>query len=271
MKINVLGYGVMGRQIASLLFIGGYDVTVWSRSGIAVEDINRGIRLAKKQFSKYTEGSITVVPSLENFEDNLTIESVKEDLCIKRDMYAALKSRITKGYFSNTSSFSPNEIGDGVGGMHFFNPITIKLIEVYWPNSFAVSVEYNSMISYLSAQEFSIIEANANRGYLGNYILFSEISSAFRLIEKYGYSPEKIRNIYKNLYNGRDLFQIVDIIGIDVVFQILKNLSEVDHFIYVPQVFSSAINKNILGRKNKTSILDLAVLKGNDRGGTENV
>lgn len=257
MKINILGYGLMGRQIASLLFIGGYDVVIWDEQPIDVDALGKGIRIAKRQFKGCVDGSLSVVSSIGALEDNLTIEAVKEDLSIKRHLYDVLKGRISKGYFSNTSSLSPHEIGDGVNGLHFFNPINIRLVEVYLSDIFEVSQEYNNIMSYLSAQEFSIIKVNANRGYLGNYILFNEISAAFRLIEKYDYSPAEIRVLYKTLYQGRDLFQIIDLIGIDVVFQILKNLGEVDGFIYVPQVLSLALKQNILGKKNKTSILDI--------------
>ena len=256
MKVNILGYGVMGRQIASLFYIGGFDVVIWNRQPIDLEDLNRSIRFAKKQFTSSVEGSIKTVTSLEELEDNLTIESVKEDLSIKREIYETLQGKITKGYFSNTSSFSPNEIGRDVNGLHFFNPINIKLTEVYLSENFEISQEYKSMISYLESQQFAIIEVNANRGYLGNYILFNEISAAFRLIEEKGYSPAKIHSVYKALYNGRDLFQIIDLIGVDVVFQILKNLKEADDFIYMPRSLSFALKENILGRKNKTSILD---------------
>lgn len=261
MKINILGCGVMGRQIASLFFIGGYDVAVWDERRIGVEELNNGVRLARKQFTKCIDGSISVVSSFKELDDNLTIESVKEDLSIKRYVHEALKGKMSKGYFSNTSSFSPNEIGEGVCGLHFFNPINIKLVEVHLSDNFVVSQEYNSMISYLNSHQFSIIKVNANRGYLGNYILFNEISTVFKLIEKYGYSSKKICTVYKTLYNGRDLFQIIDLIGIDVIFHVLRNLAEVDSFIYVPQILSVALKQNILGKKNKTSILDAMTLK----------
>lgn len=265
MKINILGYGVMGKQIASLFFIGGYDVVIWNERPIGEEELNRGIRFVKKQFTNHSDGSISVVSSLGDLEDNFTIEAVKEDLSIKRNVHEALKGRISKGYFSNTSSFSPREIGEGVNGLHFFNPISIRLAEIYLSDAFEVSPEYRSIMSYLTLQQFSAVKVNGNRGYLGNYILFNEISAAFRLIEKYDYSPKEISALYRTLYGGRDVFQIIDLIGIDVVFQILKNLGEVDSFIYVPQTLALALKKNILGKKNKTSILDAIAFKETDK------
>lgn len=257
MKINILGYGVMGKQIVSLFCIGGFDIVVWNNEYIKENELYRNVRLARKLFPSNVEGSIRIADTLEELEDNFTIEAVKEDLAIKKYVNGVLKSKISKGYFSNTSSFSPHEIGDEVNGLHFFNPISIKLVEVFLSKKFTSSQEYNSVVEYLVSQQFSIVKVNANRGYIGNYVLFNEISTIFRLIEIYKYSYKDICTIYKILYNGRDLFQIIDLIGVDVVFQILKNLKKVDVFIYVPNILSLALKQGILGRKNKTSILDV--------------
>ena len=113
------------------------------------------------------------------------------------------------------------------------------------------------IISYLNELEFSIVKVNNNRGYIGNYIFFNEISFALKLIEKYAYTIEQIDQVYDKIYEGRNLTGVIDLIGVDVVYEIIKNLKEEEEAIYLPNVLRVALDKNILGKKNKTSIRTL--------------
>lgn len=252
MQVNILGYGLMAKQIAALLYLGGFKISIWNRSKIDLGEVDRQIRLLKRTIDTTTTGEIISVDKLDDLEDYLTIESVVEDIDVKKGLYDKLKNRITKGYFTNSSSYSPNEIGNNVNGLHFYNPIMLKFVEHYDSKSEPGAVE--SILSYLRSLEFEIVPVYNNRGYIGNYILFHEISSALKLIEKLNYSVDSVNAFYKKLYDGRDIFTIVDIIGIDVVRAILVNLKAQDDNLYLPECLRNAMNKNVLGKKNKTSI-----------------
>ena len=68
---------------------------------------------------------------VENFwelEENLTIETVTEDLRIKKEVISKLSFK--DNIFSNTSSIKLSQIGENINGFHFMNPITIPLIEL---------------------------------------------------------------------------------------------------------------------------------------------
>lgn len=253
MKINILGYGVMGKQIAALFYLGGYDIAIWDKYEIDHQELYRQIELLKFFFKSNLTGNITFVNSLDGLENNLTIESVIEDIQTKKEIYNFLKTRISKSYFSNTSSYAPSEISGEVNGLHFFNPISLRIVELYLFNK-AKNDELKDILKYLRSADFKIIEVHDNRGYAANYLLFHEISSALKLIEAFGYSVNAVEGIYKNLYNGRDIFKIIDIIGVDVVYKVLNNLKEKYETIYLARCLEEAIEKNILGKKNKTSI-----------------
>jgi 3-hydroxyacyl-CoA dehydrogenase len=242
----------MAKQIAALLYLGGNDVTIWNHRKVELSEVERQVRLLKKFISPLSEGAIHVVECFEDLEDHLTIESVVENLEIKRSLYDQLRKRITKGYYTNSSSYSPEEIGIGVSGLHFFNPITLKLVELYQADTSCKAIE--EVVSYLTALDFEVVSVNNNRGYIGNYILFHEISSALKLVEIFNYTVDTVNVFYKKLYDGRDIFNIVDIIGIDVVRAIIVNLKEQDASLYLPESLEKALNSNILGKKNKTSI-----------------
>lgn len=256
MKINILGYGQMAKQIAALFYLGGHDITLWNHAGVEEKEFSRHVKLINRTLLSEKQGTFRVVSSLDMLEDNLTIESVIEDVSVKRDLYNALKGTLTRGYFTNSSSYSPSEISPEVGGLHFYNPITMNIIEVYQPES-TVSPDLPELVDFLEDIEFTIIPVKGNRGYIGNYILFHEISSALKLMERYGYTAESVSKVYEKLYDGRNIFTIVDLIGVDVVYQILINLKERDDSIYLPDCLHKALSLNILGRKNKTTIRTL--------------
>lgn len=259
MKINILGYGQMAKQIAGIFYIGGHEVFIWNHRGIDENEVFRNIKLLRKSFKSNSNGNITFVDEISEFENNFTFESVIEDLNVKRSLHRILKPKITKGYFTNSSSYSPSEIGNDVGSLHFFNPVTMKIAEFFVPQNMCRDV-INRVINYLKSIEFEIIEVKDNRGFIGNYILFSEIASVLKLVEKFNYDVKSINSIYKKLYDGRNIFSVIDLIGIDVVYKILINLREKDSQIYLPKCLEKALNKDILGKKNKTSII--AVLQG---------
>lgn len=255
MQVNILGYGLMGKQIAALLYIGGFDVNIWNHRDIAESELLRHIKLLKRTIiSEREEGEINFYAELDQLPDAITIESIVEDLEIKKTIFKSFeKSKYP--YFTNSSSFSPVEIGINVNAIHFFNPINLKLVEFFFYDENQKD-EINEILNYLTELEFEIVEVKQNRGYIGNYILFHEISSALKLIEKFYYSHENINKIYQKLYDGRNIFSIIDLIGIDIVYKILQNLKEIDETIYLPFCLEKALQAGALGRKNKTSIVN---------------
>ena len=252
MIINILGNGLMGKQISALMYLGGFEVHIWNHKEVVVKDVLRQVKLLKRSFNTGLEGKIIIHKDLNDMPDAVTIESVVEDLEVKREFYKKFESS-GMPYFTNSSSFAPSEVGEKVNGFHFFNPISLKLLEMYLNSNLSIK-SVKPIIDYLERLEFEVVSVNDNRGYIGNYVLFSEISSALKLIEKFDYGVNQINKVYSKLYEGRDIFSIIDLIGIDIVFKILTNLKEDDSTIYMPLSLKLALDKDILGRKNKTSI-----------------
>ena len=255
MQINILGYGLMAKQIGALFYISGYTVNIWHYREIMEKDFFRQVKILNKSFPDATEGEVKFHNNIEELPDVFTIESVVENLDIKKDIYSKFIN-FKSPYASNTSSYSPLEIGEKVNGIHFFNPINLKLLEAFYVDA-SNEAAINGIIEPIVALDISIIKCDHNRGYIGNYILFHEISSCLKLIEKYNYSVESIEDVSSKLYGKRSIFRIIDIIGIDTVYAILKNLKEVDDTIYLPYSLLTAIERNILGKKNKTSIKEV--------------
>ena len=108
MKINIVGMGVMGCQIASLLYLLGYDVSVTSRSAVNEKKIHRNIKLLKKfiNIGSTKPGNIRFCQHIDDLYDACTIESTSEDLSVKKEIYSCVRSFTNKPFASNTSSRS---------------------------------------------------------------------------------------------------------------------------------------------------------------------
>lgn len=257
MEINIIGCGTMASQIAALLYLNGNNVYIWSHNGVDESKINKATKLIKRSmiFDDVAVGSLQIISKLSEFKNNITIEGIAEDLAVKKNIYRNVVEIVNKPFFTNSSSINPLEVGEKVSGLHFFNPVSqIKLIELALNVDRSEEVEI--LLSGLNKLGFEIIDVKNNRGYIANYIIFNEISSVFKLIEIQGYQPKDISKIYSTLF-GKNLFKMIDLIGVDVTYKILRNLKENDSGIYMPQILEEAINLRILGKKNGTSIMNL--------------
>lgn len=253
MKINILGYGIMGKQIAALLHLGGFNIDIWNNIPMDKGDLTKQVKLLGKSLKKAGSGQLNYVYDLKELSNAVTIEAVIEDLAVKKSLFQELAPRLTSPYFTNTSSYTPSEIGPGVHGLHFFNPITIRLVELFVQTP-DILPQIQPIIDYLSKNGFSVVEVPAHRGYIGNYLLFREIASFLKLVEQSGSPLENILKVYTTLHEQRNIISIIDLIGIDVAYKILVNLKKEDDSIYLPQCLKIALDKNILGRKNRTSL-----------------
>ena len=260
MQINILGAGVMARQIAALLSLGDFEVQIWSHNGVNEKQLNLQRKVIARKLGLSSDNKISIHETLESLPDALTIECISENLQLKQQLYQQYQKHFSSAYFSNTSSYSPSEIGEDVKGLHFFNPIDMRLVELSIQDNEPQKQALKPLLSFLEENNFVIVNVLSNRGYIGNYILFREISNFFKLYEAYSYPLSELEKIYHSLYGGRDLIAIVDIVGIDITLQIIENLNVEDRSFYVPEILREAISQNILGRKNKRSIKELMTL-----------
>lgn len=261
MKFNVLGFGVMGRQIAALLQMLGHDVTVWNReiseSRMERYHSERRVLMRKLGRSELT-GTFRPEPVLDRLPAGLTIEVLAEELCVKQKILSGLPYAIEPmTLFTNSSSLLPNEIHPQAHALHFFNPIhALRLVETTLPPN-EVDGEVKQLLDGLQNLGIAVVRTNANRGFVGNYILFREISSALKLIDQYRYTTKTIDTVMNGIGRATSLFEVIDCVGIDVVKHILENLHHDDSSIYISPLLQKALELNILGRKNKTTIRTL--------------
>jgi 3-hydroxyacyl-CoA dehydrogenase len=254
MNVNVLGCGIMGQQIAGLLAAGGFDVHVYARSELSEATLARKVKLVQRQLGLKDRpvGAMKVVHSIDELPDSLTIESITEDLGAKQSLYREFRKSHKAAFFSNTSSYSPQEIADDVQGLHFFNPIGMRLVELHL-SAPERDATLERLLQFFGDSEFVIVNVEDNRGYIGNYLLFTAIANMLKLLERFKYSFAEIEKVYAKLFPGQDLVAIIDIVGVDTTLHIINNLRQQDDSIYLPQTLLAAHEQNILGKKNGTS------------------
>lgn len=249
MKINVLGSGYMGKQICSLFVVLGHSVNLWQNTNEKLDHIlQTEIQKLNKYFNIKNNGTFSVINDISYLDENLTIETVKEDLKVKKEIISKL--RFKDNIFSNTSSLKLSEIGEHVNGFHFMNPITIPLIELCKKKNYS-EVLLNELIDSLTKYSYQIINVADIPGFTVNRILFKEISYFFYLYEAEKKSISDLKKIYKVLLKNSDPIKIVNMIGIDTSLSILENLNKYDKNIYVPNILKESLKNNILGFKNK--------------------
>jgi len=257
MKINILGAGVMGKQLVALLQLFGHDVTMWSRRSpkIVEPEIDRQRRILQRKLEVAGAlGGLNVVDQLTLLESALTIEALSEDLDVKRAVIRDLTyDPSIHGLLTNTSSIQPLHIHPAARGLHFFNPVfAVKMVELAGTRD-ALQQLQRDLIGSLEQNGFDVIETQDNPGYIANYVLFREIGSVLRLIDEYGYCPEVIDRVLKYLGRSTSALDIIDLIGVDVCYKILFNLTRVDSTFYLSPMLSEAVEAGVLGNKNRTS------------------
>src|SRR5262245_53303133 len=150
-RVAVLGAGIMGRGIAYVAAVGGYDTRLQDASPAAldraIDDIgatlDKGVAAGKLDATAAASarGRLAKASSLEAAvrDVDLVIEAVPEDMKLKLEVFGAIDKLAPSRAIlaSNTSSLSITEMAGAtdrpaqVVGMHFFNPVhRMKLLEV---------------------------------------------------------------------------------------------------------------------------------------------
>ncbi len=150
-KVAMLGGGVMGSGIVSVLLTNGFEAVLWD---INDEAVSKGIAAVRKTYDypikkkKMTAADVdamlkkqlTTSVSLEDIKDvDLVIEAVLEDMEVKQDIWKQLEKTCPPEtvFATNTSALPITEMASVLAdpgrmiGLHFFNPAhRMPLLEV---------------------------------------------------------------------------------------------------------------------------------------------
>ena len=243
-RVGILGSGIMGAGLAEVAARAGYQVVVRSRSRAAADDMLRSIDrgfLKGIERGKSTEDARTAVMSRISATDDLraladcdlVIESVVEDLAIKKALFAELDAIVKPSAIlaTNTSTLPVVELAMAtarpaqVCGIHFFNPAAaMKLVEIVRPLT-ASDDTIAMATAFAVACGKDAVEVLDRAGFIVNALLFPYLNNAVRMLEVGTASMESIDTAMKGGCNfPMGPFALLDLVGLDTSLAILDAL-----------------------------------------------
>lgn len=268
----------MGSGIAECAAGSGFEVILRSRSQstadatlAAIEkSLNKQIEKGKKTEEERdkTLSLVTGTSDLGALKDvDLVIESVVEDLAVKKELFNEL-DRITHDeaiLATNTSTLPVIELAMQTGrpekvcGIHFFNPAPVMaLVEVVRPITAS-----DETIS--AAQQFAQgcgktpVQVKDQAGFIVNALLFPYLNNAVRLYEQ---GVASIEDIDTAMQGGCGFpmgpFALLDLVGLDTSLAILDALYEEfrdPNYAAMP-LLRRMVAAEQLGRKSGQGFLD---------------
>ena len=238
-RLGIVGSGIMGSGIAEVAAKAGVAVVLRSRKQESADamvaalgrslarQVDRG-KLDEADATAIT-GRVSATADLEALADcDLVLESVVEDLGVKRQLFAELDRIVKDGAIlaTNTSTLA-DETGrpERVCGIHFFNPApAMSLVEI-------IRTLVSSDETIADATAFAeacgkgpvVVEDRA--GFIVNALLFPYLNNAVRMLENRTASRDDIDSAMKGGCNfPMGPLALLDLVGLDTSVAILDAL-----------------------------------------------
>jgi 3-hydroxybutyryl-CoA dehydrogenase len=246
MIVGVVGAGTMGAGIAQLAALSGARTLLHDPLAAALErgtervrdDLRRGAERGRWSADAAEAAAALLEPAgaLEDLAPcDVVIEAAPEDLAIKRELFGALAAIVGESSVlaTNTSSLSVTAVAAGVPhpervvGMHFFNPAPLmRLVEVVAGDASGEAALARAT-ELGEAMERRVIRAADVTGFLVNRVNRPFGLEALRLVQERIADVETVDRIAR-LAGGFRMgpFELQDLVGIDVGFEISKSFYE---------------------------------------------
>jgi 3-hydroxybutyryl-CoA dehydrogenase len=242
-RIGVLGAGTMGRGIAQVAALGGYETRLYDAFPEAAEAaavkireaLAKGATRGRWSSDEADAAASRIGPALEINQltgCELLIEAAPEDLELKQKLFTEVTEACGPETIlaSNTSSLRVTDIAAGVPdpgrlvGMHFFNPpVLMKLVEV-------VATERSSPRALATATEVAEgmgrtpILAKDSPGFVANRLARPFSLESLRILGDGVADAAAIDRVVR-LGGGFRMgpFELLDLIGLDVNLTIARS------------------------------------------------
>jgi 3-hydroxyacyl-CoA dehydrogenase len=296
-KVAVLGAGTMGARIAAHLANAGVPSVLLDivprelipqeqKQGLTLADLKVRNRLAqagldaalKSRPAAFFVPEAASLIRVGNFDDHLTwikdcdwiIEAVTENREIKCALLRQVESFRAPGAIvsSNTSGIALASISEGFGedflrhwlGTHFFNPPRyMKLLEVIPTTDTSPEVVARVVRFADVALGKGIVVAKDTPNFIANRIGTFVTLTVFRIMQEDGYTIEEIDALTGQAMGlpKSATFRTLDIVGLDVLAHVVKNLAESlpndeRHDLFqIPGFVAQMLERKLLGDKTQ--------------------
>jgi 3-hydroxybutyryl-CoA dehydrogenase len=279
MKVAVVGFGLMGTQIAQVFAQHGHEVAVIddNRQAIAagIDEIANGPYGVK---SAVARGKITsedmpkildAIRAASTIEDacretDLVVEAIFESLPLKQELLSRLDQITPPNALiaSNTSTLGISKLAskilhkDRVLGMHFFNPAQVtQLVEIVKGEQTS-SDSMERAIKIVQMIGKTPITVMDEPGFVANRLGLTLYLEASRLYEEGVASIRDIDLAMKLGYNHpMGPFEVADLVGLDTRLRNLEALHQQtgDEKWIPPRTLREMVNQGYLGDPSRRS------------------
>jgi 3-hydroxybutyryl-CoA dehydrogenase len=277
-RVGIIGSGIMGAGMAEVVAAAGYTVILRSRRRDSADAMLAGLgtSLGKQvEKGKRTQDEadaiaarVSATAHLGDLVDaDLVLESVVEDLAVKKALFTELDSVCKPGAIlaTNTSTLPVVEMAMATGrpdlvcGIHFFNPApAMALVEVVRPVT-ASDATMAAALEFAAACGKDPVEVKDQAGFVVNALLFPYLNNAVRLLEQGVASKEGIDAAMKGGCGfPMGPFALLDLVGLDTSVAILDALYDEfrdPNYATVP-LLRRLVTSGQLGRKTGRGFYD---------------
>lgn len=277
-KIAVLGAGTMGRGIAHVAAVAGFETTLYDVDPKALaraeelihRNLEQGVAKGKvaPEVAETARGLLLLDTDLgaSVADADLVIEAVPEQLHLKIELFRTVgfHARHDAVFATNTSALSVTELAAASGrperfaGMHFFNPVHLmKLLELV--RGLETSAETIAILTEVGARMGKeVVLVQDSPGFATSRINALIGNEAFRMLEQGVASAEEIdKAIRLGLNHPMGPFEMVDLVGLDVRLAILEYLHSTLGEAFRPtNLMRKYVQAGRLGRKVGRGVYD---------------
>ena len=270
-QISVLGAGTMGRGIAYLSVLGGYDTVLFDVDAGAVDagraSVESTLRKGVEKGKVAEETATAALTKLQVASDlepavraaDLIIEAAPENLELKSELFAQADLYCSEQTIlsSNTSSISISKLAGNVErrdrfiGLHFFNPPHLmKLIEIVrGERTSDETVEEVWQVAQKMGKQPIVVRDSP--GFATSRLGVAIGLEAIRMLEEQVASAEDIDRAMELGYNHpMGPLRLTDLVGLDVRLGIAEYLAAtLGPRFEPPQLLRDMVAAGKLGRK----------------------
>jgi 3-hydroxybutyryl-CoA dehydrogenase len=279
-SVGIVGSGIMGAGIAEVAAKTGHQVVLRSRQQASADAMVASLEksLAKQvergKLSDEDRGAalarVTATSKLHDLADcDLVIESVVEDLAVKKELFRELNDICKDDTIvaTNTSTLAVVEMAmettraDKVCGVHFFNPAPMmSLVEIVRPIT-ASDETIAAVRAFAEACGKSPVEVKDRAGFIVNALLFPYLNNAVRMLENGTATSDDIDTAMKGGCNfPMGPLALLDLVGLDTSVAILDALYDEfrdPNYAAMP-LLRRMVTAGQLGRKSGAGFFDYA-------------
>jgi 3-hydroxybutyryl-CoA dehydrogenase len=277
-KLVVIGTGIMGRGIAHVAALGGFQTVLHDLSvellteaqELVRMDLQKGVEAGKITTTQLNEtiGRILLEPDFDRAAEqaDFVIEAVPEELDLKLEVFARLDrlAPASAVFASNTSALSITEMGAATRrprqfiGMHFFNPVhKMRLVEIVrGMETDGETFSTAEMVARRMGKE--TVEVRESPGFVTSRMNALIGNEAFYMLQEGIASARDIDKALKlGLNHPMGPFEMIDLVGLDTRLSILSFLHQTLGEKYRPcPLLEEYVRAGRLGRKVGRGVYD---------------